>query len=63
MERIYHPYWLWECYNNGMWRKETKQYELSKLDEIIDFMKVLIYLSSLRALCLVKLTNKTKYKK
>lgn len=37
MKQIYHPYHLWECYLNGMWRKETKEYELSKINEIIEF--------------------------
>lgn len=37
IKRIYHPYWKWECYKNGMWRKETKEYELKNLDEIIKF--------------------------
>jgi hypothetical protein len=25
--RIYHPYWNWECYKNGMWRKIHKNEE------------------------------------
>lgn len=37
MNRIYHPYWKWECYKNGMWRKETKQYELNNFESIIEF--------------------------
>ena len=37
MERIYHPYWKWECYKSGMWRKESKEYELSVIDKIINF--------------------------
>lgn len=37
MKRIYHPYWLWECYKNGMWRKESKDYELKVFDSIVEF--------------------------
>lgn len=38
MERIYHPYWKWECYKSGMWRKESKEYEQNLFDEIISFI-------------------------
>lgn len=38
MKRIYHPYWLWECYKNGMYRSESKDYEQNKKDCIINFM-------------------------
>lgn len=27
MKQVFHNYILWECYKNGMWRKETKEYE------------------------------------
>jgi len=37
MRQIFHPYWLWEDWKNGMWRKESKQYESEKLQEIIEF--------------------------
>ena len=37
MKQIYHPYWLWECFKNGMWRKETKEYEETELPKIIEF--------------------------
>lgn len=37
MKRIYHPYWLWEDYKNGMWRKETKENENTLLYKAIDF--------------------------
>lgn len=37
MKQIYHPYWKWECYANGMWRKELKQYEIDNLNHIIKF--------------------------
>jgi hypothetical protein len=35
--RIFHPYWLWECYQNGMWRIESKEYDSKNLDDIIKF--------------------------
>lgn len=38
MERIYHPYNVWEDYKNGMWRKETPENEKKLLDKAIDFM-------------------------
>jgi len=37
MKQIYHPYNKWECYKNGMWRRESKEYELQMMDEVIDF--------------------------
>jgi len=37
MQQIYHPYWEWECYKNGMWRKETKEYEKENLGITIEF--------------------------
>lgn len=37
MRRIFHSYNLWECYKNGMWRKETKDYESANLQIAIDF--------------------------
>ena len=37
MKQIFHPYWEWECYKNGMWRKETKEYEETELPKIIEF--------------------------
>lgn len=37
MQRIFHPYEIWEDWINGMWRKESKQYEINKLQEIIEF--------------------------
>lgn len=37
MKQIYHPYWLWEDFNNGMWRKESKLYELNTFDDIVEF--------------------------
>lgn len=37
MKQIYHPYYKWECFKNGMWRKESKQYEQNMIQEIIDF--------------------------
>lgn len=37
MKQIYRPYWDWEDYQNGMWRKETKEYEEKELPLIIEF--------------------------
>lgn len=37
MKQIYHPYWLWECFKNGMWRREKKEYEETELIKIIEF--------------------------
>jgi hypothetical protein len=37
MNQIYHPYWQWEDYKAGMWRKISKEEELSILPEIIKF--------------------------
>jgi len=37
MIQIFHPYIVWEDWLNGMWRKESKQYEADKLQEIIEF--------------------------
>ena len=37
MQQIYHPYWFWEDYINGMWRKLTKEEEIKMLPEVIEF--------------------------
>jgi len=37
MNQIFHPYWKWECFNNGMWRKESREYEEIELPKIIAF--------------------------
>ena len=37
VERIYHPYWLWEDYINGMWRKENSILERDYLRKAIEF--------------------------
>lgn len=37
MKRIYHHYTLWEDYTNGMWRKVSKDEELSMLSIAIEF--------------------------
>jgi ABC-type dipeptide/oligopeptide/nickel transport system permease component len=37
MNQIFHPYWKWECFKNGMWRKESKEYEEIELPKIIAF--------------------------
>ena len=37
VKQIYHPYWNWECYKNGMWDKRPKEYEEIELPKIIEF--------------------------
>ena len=37
MKQIYHNYQKWEDYTNGMWRKETKEYENVYLKIAIEF--------------------------
>lgn len=37
MKQIYHPYWNWECFKNGMWNKRPKEYEEIELPKIIEF--------------------------
>lgn len=37
MERIYHPYELWEDWLNGMWRKESKSYDEENINAVIEF--------------------------
>lgn len=37
MKQIYHPYYKWECYKNGMWRSETREYQELHINEIIEF--------------------------
>jgi hypothetical protein len=37
IKQIYHPYWLWEDFKNGMWRKLTKEEEIKLLPKIIEF--------------------------
>lgn len=37
IKQVWHKYWLWEDYQNGMWRKESKQYEQDNLQAVIDF--------------------------
>ena len=37
MKQIYHPYTLWEDWKAGMWRKESKEYEIANLPAIIRF--------------------------
>jgi len=37
MKRIYHRWEFWEDYKAGMWRKETKEYELKNFANIISF--------------------------
>jgi len=38
MKQIYHKYELWEDYINGMWRKETKEYDRDMLLPAINFI-------------------------
>jgi hypothetical protein len=35
--RVYKPYWEWEDFNNGMWRKVNKKEELIFLEKAIIF--------------------------
>jgi len=37
MKQIYHPYHLWEDYKNGMWRKETQEYDSANIKDVIAF--------------------------
>lgn len=37
MKRIYVHYTLWEDFINGMWRNETKEYEETHFEEIVNF--------------------------
>jgi len=37
MKQIFHPYTEWEDWKSGMWRKETSEYELKEMQNIIDF--------------------------
>jgi hypothetical protein len=37
MKRIWHPYWDWEDYKAGMWRKVTSKESLVFLDKAIEF--------------------------
>lgn len=37
MKRVYHPYWLWEDYKNGMWNKIPKSEEDEILNLAIQF--------------------------
>ena len=37
IKQIYHPYWLWEDFKNGMWRKLTKEEESELLPQVIEF--------------------------
>ena len=37
IDRICHPYWNWEDYKAGMWRKETREYEDDVLSIAIEF--------------------------
>lgn len=37
MKRIYHHYKYWEDWINGMWRKESKEYESINIQKVIEF--------------------------
>jgi hypothetical protein len=37
MKRVYKPYWEWEDYANGMWRKVEKEQEEQMLKQAIEF--------------------------
>ena len=57
MKQIFHPYWKWECYKNGMWRKESKEYEEKWLPKIIEFTGCHISYGS----AMVKVVKNWKY--
>jgi hypothetical protein len=37
MKKVYKPYWEWEDYINGMWRKVNKEQESVMLQQAIEF--------------------------
>jgi hypothetical protein len=37
MKQVYHNYLKWEDYKNGMWRKESREYEVKMLPKVIEF--------------------------
>ena len=37
IKRIYHPYWKWECYINGMWSAPEKKLQHKKIQDAIEF--------------------------
>jgi len=37
VKRIYHPYWTWEDFKNGMWNKVSKEQEPEMLKTAIEF--------------------------
>lgn len=37
MKQVYHHYEKWEDFKNGMWRKESKEYEESTLKNVVQF--------------------------
>lgn len=37
MKRVFYPYWEWEDYQHGMWRKVPKNEELEYLEKAIKF--------------------------
>lgn len=36
-DQVYVPYWDWEDWKSGMWRKETKENEIAMLQTAIEF--------------------------
>lgn len=39
MKQIYHPYYLWEDYINGMWKKAIKEQEQELITQSYEFMR------------------------
>lgn len=39
IKQIYHPYYLWEDYVNGMWKKAIKEQEQELITKSYEFMK------------------------
>ena len=54
VKQIYHPYWKWEDYLNGMWRKETKEYEEINF-EAINYSREIILIMEVLCLKLLKI--------
>lgn len=67
MKQVFIPYWKWEDYKCGMWRKETKTYEQDNLASIIAFTgnhieygkAMITVIDNWKFSCLHNLTNKS----
>ena len=45
MIQIYHPYWLWEDYNNGMYDSDLKENEIELIDKSIELLRSDLFFS------------------